>query len=976
MAVIVQGTLPMPLRSCRSLCAALIVGMAAGLAVTPAIPAPIVAGFERFGRQTDNAIDRIEAGLLLLGELGCVNCHRAGAAEAHVSAKAGPILDRVGERIDPAWIATYLRDPAAAHPGTTMPQVLANLDEGARALTSQAIAHYLAATGEFSRGSFPGAQDARPRDGVPIYDRVGCRACHGDRLSTAPHLPDQRPLGDLAAKWSPTALDAFLQNPLHTRPSSRMPAFPLDDGDRRHLVAALLLPESRWGGVAEQTVAFGAKSWNQAFGSLPDFATLGKPDRTGPLQGFDVEGFAGRTDGFCVQLTGFFHASAKGRYRFDLASDDGSRLLVGGATVIDNDGVHPHSWRSGDIELDAGIHEIAVEFFESAGQCSLELDVAPPGASRESALAFITPSRDGKPARTARPAPPPFKVDAGLVAEGKQAFAAHGCANCHRLDGAESVALKMADLPPLNTLAGKAGAGDIAGCVGQKPAAKGSPLYGLDNAQREAIGAALAFLASPAAAEAPARERAISRSVTSLNCLACHVRDGKGGAIPAVAILDDDGEPILKDPARDALFTGPIPEMGEEGRLPPTLDGVGDKLRREFLDEVLANGGVDRRATMHTLMPKWHGEVAKPLTALLADDPKTDIRIPAIAGHAEAEIVDKGRDLIGSKGLGCIKCHAFAGDRGQGLGAIDMTRFPKRLRHEWYLAYVENPQRFRPGTRMPAAWPEGKVFYPDILSGDAGNQIESVWRYVSLAKPRPPVGLGNDPIELVATDKPVIYRNFIEGAGPRAIGIGFPERVNIAWDAEAFRLALAWKGSFIDARRHWSGRGEGFQPPMGDAVFNPDAGPCVAILPAIDAPWPAEPVRKRGGRFGGYALDDKGRPTFRWSLPAEKIAVRESIGGDSVGNPLLKRAVTVERQPNAAGLEGLVFRAAVADSIEAEPDGWWRVAGFWRVRVLGEGVGPGTVVTIDGKKELRYSVTPPVETATAARVTFQEELSW
>jgi mono/diheme cytochrome c family protein len=944
--------------------------MAAGLSPLSLSAAPIVAGFERFGRHADEAIDRIEAGLLLLGELGCVNCHRPGDREAQVSGKAGPILDRVGERIDPAWIATYLRDPAAAHPGTTMPQVLANLDEGARALTSQAIAHYLASTGEFSRGAFPGAQDARPRDGVPIYDRVGCRACHGDRLSTAPHLPDQRPLGDLAAKWSPTALDAFLQNPLHTRPSSRMPAFPLDDGDRRHLVAALLLPESRWGGVAEQTVAFEAKSWNQTFGALPDFAALGKPDRTGPLQGFDVEGFAGRNDGFCVQLSGFFHAPAKGRYRFDLASDDGSRLLVGGATVIDNDGVHPHSWRSGDIALDAGIHRIGVEFFEAAGQCTLELDVAPPGASRESALAFITPTRDGKPARTSRPVPPPFAVDARLVAEGKQAFVTHGCAHCHRLDGAEAVALKAVDLPQLKTLAGKAGADNEAGCLGQTPAAKGSPLYGLDDTQREAIGAALAFLASPAAAEAPARERAISRSLTSLNCLACHVRDGKGGAIPAVAILDDDGEPILKDPVRDALFTGPIPEMGEEGRLPPTLDGVGDKLRREFLDEVLANGGVDRRATMHTLMPKWHGDVAKPLAARLADDPKTDIPIPAIAGHAEAEIVDKGRDLVGSKGLGCIKCHAFAGDRGQGLGAIDMTRFPKRLRHEWYLAYVENPQRFRPGTRMPAAWPEGKVFYPDILSGDAGNQIESVWRYVSLAKPRPPVGLGNDPIELIATDKPVIYRNFIEGAGPRAIGIGFPERVNIAWDAEAFRLALAWKGSFIDARRHWSGRGEGFQPPMGDAVFSPDAGPCVAILPAIDAPWPAEPVRKRGGRFGGYALDDKGRPTFRWSLPAEKIAVRETIGGDSVGNPLLKRAVTVER--NAGALDGLVFRAAVADSIEAEADGWWRVAGFWRVRVLGSGVGPATVVTIDGKKELRYSVKP----AAQAPVTFQEELSW
>jgi hypothetical protein len=151
----------------------------------------------------------------------------------------------------------------------------------------------------------------------------------------------------------------------------------------------------------------------------------------------------------------------------------------------------------------------------------------------------------------------------------------------------------------------------------------------------------------------------------------------------------------------------------------------------------------------------------------------------------------------------------------------------------------------------------------------------------------------------------------------------------------------------------------------------------VAILPALDAPWPVEPVRKRGGRFGGYALDDKGRPTFRWSLPAEKLAVREMIGGDSVGNPLLKRAVTVERTPkHAAGLDGLVFRAAVADAIEAEADGWWRVAGAWRVRVLGLGVGPGKVVTIDGKKELRYSLKTPVETAGEARVTFQEELSW
>ena len=56
-------------------------------------------------------------------------------------------------------------------------------------------------------------------------------------------------------------------------------------------------------------------------------------------------------------------------------------------------------------------------------------------------------------------------VDAGLVAQGKQAFATHACASCHRLDGAEPVALKV---PDLKTLAGKDGAANVAGCLGQK----------------------------------------------------------------------------------------------------------------------------------------------------------------------------------------------------------------------------------------------------------------------------------------------------------------------------------------------------------------------------------------------------------------------------------------------------------------------------------------------------------------------------
>lgn len=935
------------------------VGMLASPWSLPARAAPVVAGFERFARGSDDPSAEIEGGLLLLGELGCVNCHAPGEAAArHVAAKSGPILDRVGERIDPAWLARYLADPPAVRPAGTMPHLLGGLGEAERKRVADALTHFLASGAEFQRGPMPGARDARPREGTVIHDRVGCRVCHGGRGPGAARLPDHRPLGDLAAKWSPAALDAFLADPLHTRPSSRMPAFALDEGSRRHLVAALLLPEDQWGGSSPATVAFTGRMWEKAVDRLPDFSSLGEPAKEGPVQGFDVEGFAGRNDGFCVRLEGFLHAPIAGRYRFDLASDDGSRLLVGSTRVVDADGVHPHGGGAGEIDLDAGVHPITIEFFEAAGQCSLELDVTPPDRPRLSALELVTPARDGKPAAASRPpAPPAFVPDPTLVAEGRAAFTARGCSACHRLEGTGPGARKPS---AVERLAGKTG-----GCL-SATAVAGIPHYPLDDGQRAALAAALAFVAAPEGRGAPSRERAIGRSLAALNCLACHVRDGRGGVLPASAMVDEDGEAVLRDPSRDALFTGPLPEMGEEGRLPPTLDGVGAKLTRGFLDEVLARGGVDRRATMHTLMPAWHGDVGRPLADLLAADTAVVATIPPLAGHAEAEILDKGRELVGSKGLGCIKCHAFAGDRGQGLGAIDMTRFPQRLRHEWYLAYVADPQAFRPGTRMPAAWPEGKVFYPDILSGDAGNQIEALWRYVSLPKPRPPLGLGNDPIELVAGDKPVIYRNFIEGAGARAIGIGFPERVNLAWDAENLRLALAWRGSFIDARRHWSGRGEGFQPPMGDGVFPPDAGACVAILPARDAPWPTEPARKRGGRFGGYSLDARGLPTFRWSLPDEGLAVSESFAGDSAS--MLVRTVAV-----AGPSAGAVFRAARGDSIEEEADGWWRVDRFWRVRVGGPGARKPFRVERDGKQELRVELESGAGRDAAHIV---EELSW
>jgi hypothetical protein len=48
---------------------------------------PIVAGFERFGRSAADDDDRVEAGLLLISELGCTNSHAAAPEAVHVPSK-------------------------------------------------------------------------------------------------------------------------------------------------------------------------------------------------------------------------------------------------------------------------------------------------------------------------------------------------------------------------------------------------------------------------------------------------------------------------------------------------------------------------------------------------------------------------------------------------------------------------------------------------------------------------------------------------------------------------------------------------------------------------------------------------------------------------------------------------------------------------------------------------------------------------
>ncbi|MCX7893546.1 MAG: PA14 domain-containing protein, partial [Burkholderiales bacterium] len=106
-------------------------------------------------------------------------------------------------------------------------------------------------------------------------------------------------------------------------------------------------------------------------------AQVNFPATSGP--GF--AGFSDLNDRFAVRWTGQIRIDVAGTYRFFTASDDGSRLFIDGVQVVNNGGLHAFQEASGQITLDAGYHDIRLEFVENFGAAGIRLSWDPPGAA-------------------------------------------------------------------------------------------------------------------------------------------------------------------------------------------------------------------------------------------------------------------------------------------------------------------------------------------------------------------------------------------------------------------------------------------------------------------------------------------------------------------------------------------------------------------------------------------------------------------
>ncbi len=124
---------------------------------------------------------------------------------------------------------------------------------------------------------------------------------------------------------------------------------------------------------------------------LPDFTALRPVEmictdrlavglRNGP-PGFP--GVTGRYEWFGVDFHGTFVVGEPGAFSFRLASDDGAKLYVDDALVLNNDGLHDVRSVEGMVTLDAGPHRISVPYWDGPGPMALTLEVGRPGQDYE-----------------------------------------------------------------------------------------------------------------------------------------------------------------------------------------------------------------------------------------------------------------------------------------------------------------------------------------------------------------------------------------------------------------------------------------------------------------------------------------------------------------------------------------------------------------------------------------------------------------
>ena len=207
------------------------------------------------------------------------------------------------------------------------------------------------------------------------------------------------------------------------------------------------------------------------------------------------------------------------------------------------------------------------------------------------------------------------------------------------------------------------------------------------------------------------------RVVKKYNCTGCHEIEREGGEDYRDVIIAHEG----------------LDEITAKQLAPPTLQAEGARVYPEWLFDFL-KAPSNIRYGLKVRMPSFEMSDDEATTLVkyfsaLDDEPfPYETLAPPMSTSAELRV---GKQIFDE--LQCDSCHPSQGESiaagSDKAGRPDLSLAKDRLKRDWLIDWMKDPQTFQPGTAMPQAWPlvGGQHL---ALDGYAGNDAEEQIRMV------------------------------------------------------------------------------------------------------------------------------------------------------------------------------------------------------------------------------------------------------
>ena len=119
---------------------------------------------------------------------------------------------------------------------------------------------------------------------------------------------------------------------------------------------------------------------DKEIGSTSELDNL-QAEKSGVVPNFEFP-FKDTAELFGLEFAGFIEIPKDGVYAFTTSSNDGSKLYISDALVVDNDGGHGAIEKSGQLALAKGHHPVKLRYFQAGGEKSLQVFIEGPAMTR------------------------------------------------------------------------------------------------------------------------------------------------------------------------------------------------------------------------------------------------------------------------------------------------------------------------------------------------------------------------------------------------------------------------------------------------------------------------------------------------------------------------------------------------------------------------------------------------------------------